>query len=354
MQQAKIVKSSLGKEIKFLLIGGILAGAAVCVLEYFVYLFFGDSMTIRRLHSWLQWPYGMLPATAFILLIVLFRRTTVAVYADEVVISRIGWKRKFPIRYFHGPVVSKKTHIISIVKKTNTMLYLCADVPSGTKAYRLFDFTEQGLEQAVQYIRERHTANMPIEEKLDVQNSLEDLEEIQCEDGGTKPNVFPVSAEEICRSERKSILKIGGVWLVLGVFMMIFLVDGFGENGVLSFQVLFFLILLLLLITSVPFQLFRLSRRMRRCPEYIKVEQNAIWLGRTYFSFTSLSGIRMVSPDKKSGSIFPVQYEMTIQGAGEKQKYYLGSQASYGEYRRLCETLEKALIMYPEKLTYRR
>lgn len=362
MEEKKQVKSSITKEIEFIFEWGILIGIIFSIIDAFPFL---RLYRYLYLHMAARWPVGILTGIILAAIVMLLRRTTVLVKKDSVVIRRIGRSLQLSIDDFDMPVIKRKEHHFWVMKKIATKIYLSFSYPNGTKAYRLFEFSEMDLEQVIQFIREQCSENMPVEEKLAVWDSLNNMQEaiVGCGDTHEKglesvsddspSNVFAMLPEEIRQREKKTILKIGGIWLIILAAMLIFIFCGFSQSSKESFKIIFFMLIACILLAAVPFQLLQLSWKMKRCPKSIRIEGDAMWVGEKYFPYIGVAYISMTSPRKKSDSIFPVQYWMTIKENGEKHRYWLGSQASYGEYREICKILERALIMRPDKLKYK-
>lgn len=361
MKEIKQVKSSIKKEIEFIFEWGILIGIILSILDAFPFL---QLYRYLSLHMAAKWPVGILTGIILAAIVMLLRRTTVLVKKDSVVIRRMGRSLQLSIDDFDMPVIKRKEHHFWVMKKIATKIYLSFSYLNGTKVYRLFEFSEMELEQVIQFIREQCSENMPVEEKLAVWDSLNNIQNVtsgweNMPEAGERSvgvdspsNMFSLSPAEIRWNERKTILKIGGIWLIILAAMLIFILCGFSQSSGESFKMIFCVFLLCLLLAAVPVQLLQLSWKLKRCPESIRISGNAMWVGEKYFPYIGVSYISMTSPRKKSDSIFPVQYWMTIKENGEKHKYWLGSQASYGEYRELCKILEQALIMRPNKLKY--
>lgn len=358
MEAAKKVKSNIKKEIQFMFELGIVIGVILSLLDAVPFL---GVYRFRYLYMASRWPVGMLTGIIIAAVVMLLRRTTVLVTRDRVVIRRMGRNLQFSIADFTMPVIRRKEHHIWLIKKVSTKIYLSFSYLNGTKAYQLFEFSETDLEQVLQFIREQCSANMPMEEKLAVRDSLNNMQEVtaggedrqEAVSGDSSFKVFSLFPEQIRQRERRTILKIGGIWIMILAAILILLLFGFSNSSGTSFKLIFCSFLGVIMLVSVPFQLLRLSWRMKCCPEVIRIGGNAMWVGEKYVPYIGVASIRMTSPRKESDSVFPVQYWMTIKENGEKHRYYLGSQASYGEYRELCNSLEQALIMRPDKLKYR-
>ena len=90
----------------------------------------------------------------------------------------------------------------------------------------------------------------------------------------------------------------------------------------------------------------------RICARRILIGGEFIQIGEDTYTYTGIESIRLTSPRKESDSIFPVQRYLTVRAGGKKHKYWLGSQSSFGDYEKLCQELEQAMVFYPMKLEY--
>ena len=90
----------------------------------------------------------------------------------------------------------------------------------------------------------------------------------------------------------------------------------------------------------------------RICARRILIGGEFIQIGEDTYTYTGIESIRLTSPRKESDSIFPVQRYLTVRTCGKKHKYWLGSQSSFGDYEKLCQELEQAMVFYPMKLEY--
>ena len=350
MTENKPVKGSIKIQIKFIFVWGILIG---CLLYFLNFLYFFGLFKIFRLFGLIgsfgwsllyrvtKWPIAILTGIVIAGIMVVFRRVTVLVTKDSVVIKKIGQKVQLSIDDFEGADIKKKMHTIWYIVIVSTKVYLYFRNPNGTKAYRLFGFSDRKLEQVMQYIREQRSNNMPIEEKVEALNPLKE---------DTPFNDIVISSAQIRHDERKMILRISGIGLILLVFAFIAVLVHVGMEISLIINILF---LLCVLFGAVLIQLQHLSRKLMHCPEIIRINKNAMWIGEKCFSYTGISYINMTSPRKENNSIFPVQYWMTVEESEKTFKYWLGSQASFGEYEDFCKTLEQAMLMHADKLRYK-
>lgn len=337
MKEIKQVKSSIKKEMVFIFEWGIRIGVILSILKMFsIFKLCGGLY----LHVIASWPIGILTGVLIATVVMLLRRTTVLVTRDGVTITRIGKRVQLSIDDFDAPVIRRKEHsFFEVLKKTTLKIYVNVSYRNGTKAYRLYEFSEKELEEVVQYIREQRNDNIPVKEKIAVVDSFN--------------VVFSLSRFEIKQHEKKTILKIGGIWLLVLEVMLIVFLRKFADSSMEYLKTILFIVILCTLLGAVPFQLFWIFWKCKFCPQTIRIGGDALWVDGEYFSYLALSYISMTSPRKESDSIFPVQYWITIKSNGKKYKYWLGSQASYGEYRELCKNLEQALVMRSNKLRYK-
>lgn len=370
MKEIKQVNSNIKKEMEFVIVWGILIGVILNILDMFPFFRNVFEYPLLRIYRRIsvytigQWPVCMLTGVLIAAVVMLLRRTTVLVTKDVVTITRIGKKVQLSIDDFDAPVIQRKAHLLFDVLKWITLkIYLNFSYLNGTKSYRLFEFSEEELEKAIQYIREQRNENMPVEEKIAVLDSLNNMQnatmvseslyedERETVQDKTPLNVFSLSRLEIKQYEQNTLLKIAGICLGLLVFLLVCFWCKFFSME--DFKVIFAMLIGGITLAAVPFLLLWLFWKLKHCPQTIRICSDAMWVDEKYFTYTGLSYISMTSPRKQSDSAFPVQYWMTIKKNGEKHKYWLGSEASYGEYKELCKTLEKALIMHPNKMRYR-
>ena len=156
------------------------------------------------------------------------------------------------------------------------------------------------------------------------------------------------------QAERKTILYTGVVWaFFLAICIIIEIWWNVGDT-LWGFMYLIVIIALGFMLLTTPFQLFYLAVKSKWCPKQIQMDEKHIWMGEKRFSFADLEYIKVVSPLKKSDSILPVQYYLTIKEKGEKYKYWLGTAYSFEVYKEFCATLEKTMGEYSCKIRYKK
>lgn len=308
---------------------------------FFWFFRFFRFLGVLWLYRITEWPTAILTGIVIAGIVDVFRRTTVLVTKDSVVIKKIGQKVQLSIDDFEGADIKKKRHTIWYIVIVSTKVYLYFRNPNGTKAYRLFGFSDRKLEQVMQYIREQRSNNMPIEEKVEALNPLKE---------GTSFHDIFISSAQIRHDERKTILRISGIGLII---LSVSVIAGLKKSNMETFVIINILFLYCVLIGAVLMQLQLLSRKLTYCPETIRINKDAMWIGEKCFSFAGISYINVTSPRKENNSIFPVQYWMTVKDSEKTFKYWLGSQASFGEYEDFCKTLEQAMLMHTDKLRYK-
>lgn len=366
MNEKNQVKSSLKNQIFFILECGILLGLILCLLNGFILLNFYRYPFLDNVTGW---PYGILTGIIVMTVTALLRHTTVLVTKNHIIIRRGFCKKELDLKSFDAPVIIRREYKFSVTKKVSVKIGLRFLISGTAKTYRLFGFHEEDLEQVLLFVREQRSINMPVGQKLETLKSLakresEEVLPLSETDSGLTDSgesveeklpsgSFSIAPEKIRQYEKKNILKIGIIWLALAAAMLVFLLYGIADNGISKFQTVFFLLVLIVMLAAIPFQLLHLSRKIKLCPKTVKTDGNALWIGTVYFSFTGISAVTMTSPRKESDSIFPVQYWLTVKQNGEKHKFWLGSQASFGEYRQLCAVMEQAFVMRPGLLHFK-
>lgn len=338
----KKISSNAGLMVLAMVFWGIVFGVVICIAAYFTDLFTGVRFPYY-LGKMLEWPSCLVLGFFIAFLYVLGRRTTVTVAGEGVQIQRGLHKWQLQAGSFYTTDTKKKMigyHIFALyfVKR-----YLVFKESSKEKKYRIFDVTGQRLEEIVQCIREENNAGLSIEEKIDIQEMLDDE---------TERTEFVLDGQEIYRKEKKFFLSVAKLWgMAMLVFVLILMVDYAANSGV-DFLMAFFAVLVACLLIALPFQILYIKKKSETCPGHIVITSDRFFVGGQSYSYASVSQIRLTSPRKKSSSIYAVQHYMWIKKDGVRKKYWMGSDNSYGHYRQLCQCLEEAFFAYPGKIQY--
>lgn len=338
----KKIQSNVSLMILAVVFWGIVLGFVICIVAYFADLFIGFSFPYY-LGRMLEWPECLVLGFFISFLHVLCRRTTVTVTGEHVQIQRGLHKWQLRTDSFYNTDTQKKMigyniFVIYFVKR-----YLVFRESSKERKYRIFDVTEQRLEEIIQCIREQNTANLSIEEKIEIQEMLDDE---------TERTEFVLDGDEIYRKERKFLLSVAKLWGVAMVVLVLLLMMNYVANSGVDLMIAFFAVLVACLLIALPFQIMYIKKKSETCPGHIVITSDRFFVGGQSYSYSSVSQVRLTSPRKKSSSIYAVQHYMWIKKDGVKKKYWMGSDNSYGYYRQLCECLEEAFFAYPGKIQY--
>lgn len=282
------------------------------------------------------------------IVIAAIRSTKVIVTSEGITISKIYKKVEISFKDFCEPEVIKKKSGISIFVVLLTKIYLKAEESGEIRKYRLNEFSEEKLEEVMHFVRLMTVDNMALEEKFEVQDALN---EMTLEEDAEDVTVFRLPLEAVKKGEKMVLLFWLGLAGLSGVLVLLTLNWGnVWESGVLAY---FFAGMMCICLLAVPVQFAVSQIRIKKCPEYIRMNGNGIQIGKSYYSVSGVKTIRTTSPRKKTDSIFPVQYHMTVKAMGEKKNYYLGSELTFDDYQMFCELLEQVFVMEPQKLKFR-
>ncbi len=163
---------------------------------------------------------------------------------------------------------------------------------------------------------------------------------------------YKISKGQIMKKERNTELKIGGIGICL-FSIMVFLFTS-SKDGWNELTIGFCILVTAVLIIAAPFRLIILHKNYKRCPENIRCQWDHLWIGEQHYSFSDLKILEITSPKIESHSIYPVQHYIYVISNSRKDIYWLGSTASLSiqEYYKLCNTMEKMFLQYPEKFKY--
>lgn len=337
--ESKTIRSNAGLTALAVLIWGIVCGSVISVVTYYL-AFFTDIRLFSYLDRILEWPNALIPGFVIALIYAMCRRTTVTIGKEQIQISRGLHRWNLPVETFDDAATSKKLVNHSFLVLYFVKRHLVFNDVSGEKKYRIYDVTDTQMEDIVRWIREQKMMDMPIEEKVAIQNSL-DKEE--------KGQDFHLNTDKIWNNEKSYMYKRTGIVFIVGVMLLLI-----GKDTMLMYVVSAELVAVIAILygLSAPLQALYLKRKSKKCPEHIRICSGCIWVGDNRYSYGALSKIRLTSPRKKSMGAEPVNRYLWVFTNGEKTKYWLGSDVSFGEYGRLCDCLEKATFAYPGKVQY--
>lgn len=330
---------------------GILAG---CVLEILSLLALSGLPydLPYGLYRIMHWPNGLLWGIFVSAVIVLLRWTTVEIDQDRICVRRIGFRRCFEPSDFLDSFVKRKTHIGSYSKYTTVKCYLLFAAPDGIMTCRLYGFGEKELEKVLEAIRNMQAKHLPEEEKAAIVKEYEDEVSEALIQGRESENEFLLPVSDLIRREKNFLKKISLVAAVIVV--LIGVIDAFEifVRQTFSIRLLFMTVLGAMLLVFIIAMYVGLGRKRRRCAERIVIDGDHLQIGRHYYSYAGIESVRLTSPRKRSSSVFPVQRYLYIHAVGKTTKYWLGSEVSFEAYESLCRSLERGMVLYPDRLRY--
>ncbi len=342
--ETKIIRSHIGLTVLATLIWGILWGCIIDIAIY-VFYFFTDLRIFSFLYWVLEWPKALIPGFIIGFVYIMCRRTAVTVSKSQVQIKRGFRTWVFPIETFSDVFTTKNFVGHNLFFAYFVKRYLVFDDGGKETQCRVYDMTEDQTETIVQYIREQQLLDLPIEDKIAIQETLEE------EDGY---NEFFIDPIEIYHDEKQYLYKISLIVLVAGfVLLVLALLD----SSTPMFEIIPNEILATIAIIyamTAPLKAMYLKRKSKQCPRHIRVGSDAIWINDTRYTYSSLTRLRLTSPRKRTLGNDKFNYYFWIENNGEKKKYWLGSEVSFGGYEQLCDCLEQAFFAYPEKITYKK
>ena len=342
MTQEQRIQSNVSRMFIAMLIWGVVFGCVISIVAYFTNLFLAFPIPYY-LSRMFEWPECLVLGFAIAFLYVLSRRTTVTVTKEQIQIQRGFKKWQFPVASFYNTDTQKKMIGYNLFVFYYTKRYLVFKEASEKKKYRIYDITENRLEQIVQCIREQNNANLTIEEKIDIQTLLDDE---------TERTEFVLNGNTLYGKEKKFLFFTAKLWIgIIAVLSLILLIDYKASSTVRPMFVLL-LVLFVCMLLVLPFQILILKKKSKNCPGRIIITSDRFFVGGKSYSYSSVLQIKLTSPEKKSSSIYAVQRYMQIVESGGKKKYWMGSDTSYGSYRQLCKCLEEATFAYPGKVVY--
>ena len=345
-------RGAIQTAVLHVLINGVVLGCVLELLSLFILMFF-QSEPLYRLYGIFHWPMGFLCGMIISAGIVLLRWTTVEIRDERIIIRSVGYRRSFGLPQFKDSSVIRKTHIGSYSKYTTVKCYLVFASPQGDCTCRLYGFGEKELEDVLGAVRNARAEHMTYEEKSAMIKEYSDEVSEALIQGRTGENEFLLPAAALIRKEKDYLKKIA--LITAGVVTMTGLLDAreILIDHTFSLQLLFLTILAIGMLACVIVLYAGLEWKRRICAERIVVDGEHLLVGRQYYSYAGLKAVCLTSPRKRNSSVLPVQRYMYIFAAGKRRKYWLGSEASFGAYDRLCRCLEEGMILYPGILRYR-
>ena len=253
-----------------------------------------------------------------------------------------------------------------MVLSVKCYLIFCKD--NEVKKFRLYGFGEKDLEKLLAVLREKQMKYMEIEKRFALvetyeKNASEALfserkrehSSTVCTDLADDKTVkgeYLLPPKQLIAKEKNTVRKIGLIFLGLTIFLALFTVREIIAGETVAPLLVVILCAAFLMLLMLPVHFLTMKQKERICARRILIGGEFIQIGEDTYTYTGTESIRLTSPRKESDSIFPVQRYLTVRAGGKKHKYWLGSQSSFGDYEKLCQELEQAMVFYPMKLEY--
>ncbi len=334
------------------LVYGFLSGLALEFIILFASMIFQGNV-IWVLYGILHWPKGFFWSMAVSAGILFFRHTTVEIRAEKINICRAWHRESFELAQFLDSSAARKTHIGSYSKFVTVKCYLIFETSDGIQSCRLYGFRERDLEKVLEAIHNAVTAHLTDEEKAAITEEYINEASEALIQGRKGNNEFSLPASSLIKKEKeylkKSSLAAAGIIILVGIMDLYAIL----VNHAFSLKLLYLTMLALMLLALMLAAYINLSRKQSICAERIVTDGEHLTVGEDYYSYSCIKKIRMTSPRKKSGSIFPVQRYMYVSANGTTKKYWLGSEVSFRAYESLCRSLELSMVSNPSRLKYK-
>ncbi len=329
-----------------LILSGVFGAAAfLCLLVF-------PEGSAEILYGVFHWPVSVFSGMLMGAAVVFFKWTTVKITEGQITIGRLGHQETYLLGQYVNTSIIRKARIGSYTKYETVKCSLIFRVPEGTRKVRLYGFGEKDLEILLNAMRDAKVRRMTVEEKAEVKAKYRDEAVEALLNGKENRNEFLLPASDLIKKEKKCMKRI--LKVVFAVLAAVGMLDVWAVRTEDSFNVrLFFLTAMAVtLVVLLLAQYVGLYLRRRICAEKIVIDGEGMRVGGQYYSYLGIQKVRMTSPRKRSSSIFQTQRYLYIFADDQRKKYWLGSEASFDAYGRLCRSLEQAMVSFPDKLKY--
>lgn len=339
----KEIKSNWKMTIETILFFTIILGI-ILNLSWYAFKFLSAGFIVfYYIQFLLEWPFCLITGFVLAVIIALFRKTSITMSDDIILIKRFGFLMEIPkadLIRFH----TKRTQIgydwLQYTIRRRYIVYY--NEKKEEKLIRLYDFNASDIETFFEKWRIQQSEHIsPLEKSEIVYEAQRD------------PYSFYLSPDDILSSEKRSLLKIAIIELIFSLsgILVIFLTKN--EISLMPLVGLVITILSILMLLIEPVRFYLLHKRGRTCPKSITYMGTFIMVDNNRFCLNEIMEIKMTSPRKKSNSIYPTQYFLCIEPKdGKKIRYWLGSESSFHEYSELCSFVADSMITFSEKFRF--
>lgn len=354
----KRISSHVGIQICYFFLMGYLIAFVMTIFEAFVNIPLPPVYLLWRIREMMEWPQSMILGLVISGSIVICRWTVVEVTREHVFIRRLFTSKMLRLEDFVKHEVRNKEIMISALYLKLSKAYLVFNTSNATKKYRLYAFRDKQMEAVLEQIRLQRNRNLSIEEKIEIQDAVNENvfyadEEVELEEElSNNEFFFPVNV--FVRCEKQRVKYVMRILLIVGAILLIGTIQEIASGDMIAYDASVAIIACVVMISAYPVLMWHISKRSKMCPERIFIDGEHIWVDKQCFHFNNVTSIELTSVHKATDSVYAVQYYMTIYQLGEYYKFWLGSEGSNAGYSSFCQVLERALVMYPEKIRYKK
>lgn len=352
--------------LEFIIIHTIIWGFALCVLSYFLELFLvvplfpymQDHIFFASLFYYLMrlfaWPGVMITALVITGIRCVFRRTSVTLSGDTVIIRRLRHMDRLLLSDFIRPKTVESYVSVRFIGWVFRRRYLIFRGGAGKEIkYRLYEYSEKDLERVMQLLtRVNRTEHLAEADKTEIlMNAFQNETEI----------VLDPRQLWGCMAGRIGVFCICSlaafVVFTFLFYKMLFIPPQY-DTGAALMQIIGYGSILLSLCSLFLFcrTLWALACNVvlkASCPQKIAFVGNMLQIGQTVYSVNRIQQVTMNPPARK----LPLfgHYQINIVTLDGTHKYWLGNTAGlgHGTWQTLCRNMQVLLISCPAKLTYR-
>lgn len=322
---------------------------SIAIISNLSWLFLEESLLkisiIYHIYTLFTWPYCILTGFVIALVIAYCRRTILTISEGVVKIKRFGKLLVIPQRNIIR-IQAKNIRVgyywfVYTIRKKYIVFY---DGNGNKKKHRLYDFNEKDIEEFFEKWRYQESQNTSLQEKA---KSKYEAQQDPC--------VFKLKPEQIIKDEKKSIMRIAIIELMIaisGVFLI--LITKGSEKSLMPIVGLVISLLAIMMLLFESIRIYHVNKRGPTCPRDILYKGTLISFDDADFNINEIVKITMTSPRKKSDSIYPTHYFISFELQDmTKIKFWIGSESSFADYSKLCDFIASSMMSSPKKLNFK-
>lgn len=273
-----------------------------------------------------------------------FIRGSVKIYDDEIHVYGCGKTTRIPLNAFDHIEAKKMQIIIRLMPVILWRCFLYYRDGTGLRRCRLYGFDGGTADVLNNRIRIRSTEQMTGREKTEITDSVNSGPSEEQAPSGTE---FTLEHDRLFAREALSLRRVLLLYIFFATACLILILLDHELSPVTAFELGG---LAAVLIIGIPVRIVIFQKRKAMCPSYINVRSTGLRIDEKYFPYSEIDKIQLCRT--KGTPAVPAQYFMVISASG-REKCWLGSDASNPGYRSFCNTLQKAMAFFPDKLEYK-